>query len=176
MALKIEGDLVIVQSFQHHKPGKGAAIVRVKIKSLSKGTTVEKTFRSGEDLEDVELDKSTASLSYEDGDQLVFMDVNTYDQISVPKDEIGDLINFIPEGTEITILMYEEKPVSIIPPNFVELDVVYAEEGLKGDTATNATKEVELGTGAKIHVPLFVKKGDRVKVDLRDLSYVERIN
>jgi elongation factor P len=104
------------------------------------------------------------------------MDVNTYDQISVPKDEIGDLINFIPEGTEITILMYEEKPVSIIPPNFVELDVVYAEEGLKGDTATNATKEVELGTGAKIHVPLFVKKGDRVKVDLRDLSYVERIN
>lgn len=176
MALKIEGDLVIVQSFQHHKPGKGAAIVRVKIKSLSKGTTVEKTFRSGEDLEDVELDKSTASLSYEDGDQLVFMDVNTYDQISVPKDEIGDLIDFIPEGTEITILMYEEKPVSIIPPNFVELDVIYAEEGLKGDTATNATKEVELGTGAKIQVPLFVKKGDRIKVDLRDLSYVERIN
>ena len=176
MALKLEGDLVIVQSFQHHKPGKGAAIVRVKIKSLSKGTTVEKTFRSGEDLEDVELDKATASLSYEDGDQLVFMDVNTYDQISVPKEEIGDLIDFIPEGTEITILMYEEKPISIIPPNFVELEVTYAEEGLKGDTATNATKEVELSTGAKIHVPLFVKKGDRIKVDLRDVSYVERIN
>lgn len=175
MALKIDGDLVIVQSFQHHKPGKGAAVVRVRIKSLSKGTTVEKTFRSGEDLEDVELDKASASFSYVDGDHLVFMDTSTYDQISVPKEEINELIDFLPEGTEITILLYEDKPVSIIPPNFVELDVVYAEEGLKGDTATNATKEVELSTGAKIQVPLFVKKDDRIKVDLRDFSYVERV-
>ncbi|MDH5719406.1 MAG: elongation factor P [Spirochaetia bacterium] len=176
MALKIDQDIFLVQSFQHHKPGKGAAIVRIKLKSLSKGTTLEKTYRSGESIEDIELDKRTAVYSYEDTDSIVFMDNNTYDQISVPKEDISDILPFMKEGMELTILLYEEKPVSILPPNFIELEVTYAEEGLKGDTATNPTKEVTLETGAHIQVPLFVKNGDIIKIDLRDFSYVERVN
>ncbi|RME93350.1 MAG: elongation factor P [Candidatus Hydrogenedentota bacterium] len=176
MVLNIDGDLQLVQSFQHHKPGKGAAVVRVKLKSLSKGTTVEKTFRSGEMLEDVELDKRPVTYSYDEGDSIVFMDTETYDQISIPKEDIGDLIHFMKEGMELNILLHEGNPVSILPPNFTELEVTYAEEGLKGDTATNATKEVTLETGAKLQVPLFVKAGDVVKVDLRDFSYVERVS
>ena len=176
MVLKIDNDLLLVQSFQHHKPGKGAAIVRVKLKSLSKETTIDKTFRSGEMLEDVELDKRPASYSYEDGDNIIFMDTETYDQISVAKEYIGDLLQFMKEGMELHILLYNEKPVSILPPNFAVLEVTYAEEGLKGDTATNASKEVTLETGAKLQVPLFVKNGDLVRVDLRDYSYVERVS
>ena len=163
MVLKLENDLHLVQSFQHHKPGKGASIVRVRLKSLSKQTTVEHTFRSGEMLEDVELDKSVATYSYDDGDSIIFMDVNTFEQISLPKDDIEDLVAFLKEGIELTILLYEDKPVSIQPPNFVTLKVEYAEEGLKGDTATNATKPVRLETGASVQVPLFVKQGDVIK-------------
>lgn len=176
MALKIDGDLVVIQSFQHHKPGKGAAIVRMRIKSLSKGTTVEKTYRSGEMLEDVELDKRNVTYSYEDGEEIVFMDSDTFDEIRVSKEEVSDLLPYMKESMELTVLTYEDKPVSVIPPNFVELEVSYAEEGLKGDTATTSFKDVELETGAKIGVPLFVKTGDVIKVDLRDYSYVERVN
>ncbi len=176
MALKIEGDLQIVQSFQHHKPGKGAAIVRVRLKSLSKGTTVERTFRSGENLEDVELEKRPVSYSYDEGDAVVFMDTVQYDEIRVEKKDIEDILVFMKEGMELQVLLYEGKPVSVIPPNFVELEVTYAEDGVKGDTATSPSKEVELETGGKVQVPLFVKKGDIIKVDLRDISYVERVN
>lgn len=176
MALKIDGDLLIIQTFQHHKPGKGAAIVRVRVKSLSKGTTVEKTFRSGEMLEDVELEKRNVTYNFDDGESLVFMDSNTYDQISVSKEDLEDLLPYITEGMEFQILLYEDKPVSVIPPNFVELKVDYAEEGVKGDTATTSYKEVTLETGGKVQVPLFVKTGDIIKIDLRDISYVERVN
>lgn len=175
MALKMEGDLFIVASFQHHKPGKGAAIVRTRIKSLSKGTTIDRTFRSGEMLEDVELENKKATFSYEDGDYLIFMDVSTYDQISIAKDDVQELLPYMKDGLEMTILVYEDKAVSIIPPNFVTLEVTYAEDAVRGDTVTNATKEVQLETGGKMHVPLFVKTGDKIKIDLRDFSYVERV-
>jgi len=175
MALKVDGDLVVIQTFEHHKPGKGAAIVRVRVKSLSKGTTVERTWRSGEMLEDVELEKRNVTYNFDDGDSLVFMDSETYDQIHVPKSDLEDILVFIKEGMEFQILLHENKPVSVIPPNFVTLKVDYAEEGLKGDTATTAYKEVTLEGGGKIQTPLFVKSGDMIKVDLRDMSYVERV-
>jgi len=176
MAFKIDGDIFLLQSFQHHKPGKGASVVRTKMKSLTKGTTIERTFRSGETLEDIELEKRPATFSYEEGDDMIFMDTESYDQIPVAKSEIEELLPFMKENMELSILMYEGAPVSILPPNFVVLEVTYAEEGLKGDTATNATKSVELETGGKIQVPLFVKQGDNIKIDLRDISYVERVN
>jgi len=175
MIIKINNDLNIVQSFQHHKPGKGAAVVRIKLKSISKGTTVETTYRSGEMLEDVDVDKVNATFSYEDGALIVFMNSETYDEIRIAKDDIGEVLNYMKEGMEITILMYDEKPVSLEPPNFVELEVTYSEEGLKGDTATSASKEITLESGAKLQVPLFIKTGDVLKVDLRDFSYVERV-
>ena len=176
MVFQIDNDLFLLQSFQHHKPGKGAAVVRIKLKSLSKGTTVDKTYRSDDMLEDVELDKRPVSYSYDDGESIVFMDTQTYDQISVNKEDIAELLPFMKEGMELQVLLHDEKPVSVLPPNFVELEVTYAEEGLKGDTATSATKEITLETDAKLQVPLFIKTGDRVKVDLRDFTYVERVN
>jgi elongation factor P len=148
----------------------------VRVKSLSKGTTVEKTWRSGEMLEDVELEKRNATYNYEDGDQLVFMDSETYDQIHVDKKELADILKFIKDGMEFQILLHEGKPVSVIPPNFIVARVEYAEEGLKGDTATTAFKEVTVEGGGKIQTPLFVKTGDLIKIDLRDLSYVERVS
>ena len=175
MVIKIDNDLFLVQSFQHHKPGKGAAVVRVKIKSLSKQTTVEKTFRSGEMLEDVELDKRPVVFSYGDGDSIVFMDTKDYDEISVLKEDIGNILSYLKEGIELQLLLYEGKPVSVLPPNFVELRVEYAEEGIKGNTATKPTKEVRLETGALLQVPLFIKTDDVIKVDLRGPSYVERL-
>ena len=165
-----------MQSFQHHKPGKGAAIVRVKLKNLLKNTTIEKTFRSGEMLEDIELDKRPVTFSYQDGDSIVFMDTENYDEIRISKQDINEVLPFLKEGDDLHIILYEEKPVSVIPPNFVELSVKEAAEGVKGDTATNATKEITLETGAKLHAPLFIKIGDLIKVDLRDFSYVERVN
>ena len=176
MVLKLDSELHLIQSFQHHKPGKGAAVVRVKIKSLSKNTTIEKTFRSGEMLEDVELDKRPVTFSYVDGDSIVFMDTQNYEQISIPKKDIGEELPFLKEGLELHIMLYEGKPVSLIPPHFVELRVAYAEAGTKGDTATNPTKEVSLETGAKIQVPMFVKTDDIIKIDLRDFTYVERVS
>ncbi len=176
MVIKLNQDLHLVQSFQHHKPGKGAAIVRVKIKSLAKGTTIEKTFRSGEMLEDVELDKRPVSFSYIDGDSIIFMDTENYEEIIISKEDIGNLFLFLKEGFELHIMLYEGKAASLIPPNFVELKVKYAEQGAKGNTATNATKEVSLETGVKIQVPMFVKRDDVIKIDLRDYSYVERVS
>lgn len=176
MVIKYENDLHLVQSFQHHKPGKGAAVVRIRLKSLSKNTTVEKTFRSGETLEDVELDKRPVNFSYEDGEQVIFMDNETYDEIRIEKSNIEDIFPFMKEGMELQVLLYENNPVSVIPPNFVELEVTYAEDGVKGDTATNPTKAVELESGGTVQVPLFVKNGDVIKIDLRDFSYVERVN
>jgi elongation factor P len=148
----------------------------VRIKSLSKGTTVERTWRSGEMLEDVELEKRNATYNFEDGDQLVFMDSENYDQIHIEKKDLEDILAYINDGMEFQILLHEGKPVSVIPPNFVVVKVDYAEEGLKGDTATTAYKEVTVVGGGKIQTPLFVKAGDMIKVDLRDLSYVERVN
>ena len=138
--------------------------------------SVERTWRSGEMLEDVELEKRNATFNFEDGDQLVFMDSETYDQIHVEKTDLEDILKFISDGMEFQILLYEGKPVSVIPPNFVVVKVDYAEEGLKGDTATTAYKEVTVVGGGKIQTPLFVKSGDMIKIDLRDMSYVERVN
>ncbi len=175
MVIKLGNDLFLVQSFEHHKPGKGAAVVRVKLKNLVKSNTTEKTFRSGEMLEDVEIDKRNVIYSYREGDSIVFMDSENYDQISIPNEDIGDVLPFLKEGTELQILLYEGNPITILPPNFIDLKVKYAEEGLRGDTATNATKEVRLETGSTLQVPLFVKTGDVVRVDLRDFKYSERI-
>ncbi len=176
MVIKLDGDLHLVQSFQHHKPGKGAAIVRVKIKSLSKNTTIEKTFRSGETLENIELDKRTVTLSYTDGDSIVFMDTEDYEQIIVSKDDVGNVLPFLKEGIELQAVLYQNNVINLITPNFVEIVVEYAETGVKGDTANNPTKEVSLETGAKIQVPMFIKKNDIIKIDLRDFSYVERVS
>ena len=173
--LKIDGELFSVVDFQHVKPGKGGAFVRTRIKNMKKGTTIDRTFRAGEKVEDVRLETRSMQYLYDEGDTLVFMDTESYEQESIPKSAIGDAINFLKEQDIVDIAMYNGEPITIEPPNFVVLKVTYAEPGIKGDTATNVQKPVKLETGAEIKVPLFVNEGDFIKVDTRTGVYVERV-
>ncbi len=175
MVFNLENELFLLQSFEHHKPGKGAAVVRMKLKSLRKKTTIEKTFRSGTMVEEVQLDKISAVYSYREKDNVIFMDTESYEQIIIAEVDVGDISKFLKEDVELQIFIHEGQPVSIVPPNFVELEVKYAEEGLRGNTTTNPTKEVTLETGATVQVPLFIKRGNVVKIDLRNFTYVERV-
>ncbi|MDY6935411.1 MAG: elongation factor P [Spirochaetota bacterium] len=175
MVIKLDGDIYSILEFLHVKPGKGGAFVRTKLKSLTKGSIIDKTFRGGEKCEDVRVEKKMMQYLYDEGDSLVFMDTESYEQESIPKDEVANILDFIKEGEEVEISVYENKPISLIPPTFVELKVIYAEPGVKGDTATNVTKSIKVETGAEIHVPLFINEGDIIKIDTRKGEYVERV-
>lgn len=175
MAIKLEGDIYSVIEFLHVKPGKGGAFVRTKLKSLTRGTVIDKTFRGGEKVEDIRIERRKMQYLYDEGDSFVFMDTETYDQKSIDKDFVDDIMDYIKEGDEVEISIYNDNPISVEPPTFVELKVTYAEPGVKGDTATNVTKPVTVETGAKINVPLFVNEGDIIKIDTRKGEYVERI-
>jgi elongation factor P len=175
MTIKIDGELYSVFEFQHVKPGKGGAFVRTKLKSVKKGTVIDKTFRAGEKVEDVRVEKREMQYLYDEGDNLVFMDNETYEQTSLPKSQAGNLLDYIKEGENVDISLHEEEPLSIEPPIFVQLEVVYAEPGVKGDTATNVQKPVKVETGAELMVPIFVEQGDVIKIDTRTREYVERV-
>ncbi len=175
IAIKIDGELFVVVDFQHVKPGKGGAFVRLKLKSVKKGTVIDRTFRSGEKVEDITIEDKTMQYLYSEGDSLVFMDTESYEQESIGKELVGDILNYIKEGDNVHISTYEDKPISIEPPTFVNLKVTYAEPGIKGDTAGNVTKPVKVETGAQINVPLFVNEGDTIKIDTRKGEYVERV-
>ena len=173
--IKINGTLFSVVEFQHVKPGKGGAFVRTKLKNAVKGTVVEKTFRAGEKLEDVRLERRQMQYLYDEGDSLVFMDTETYEQEPIPKDAIGDAIKYIKEQDIVDITMYENEPISIDPPESVILKVTYAEPGAKGDTATNVLKPVQVETDTEIKVPLFINEGDYIKVNTQTGEYIERV-
>lgn len=175
VVIKIENDLYSVIEFLHVKPGKGGAFVRTKLKSLTKGTVIDRTFRGGEKVEDAKVERGTMQYLYDEGDHLVFMDTQSYDQHSIEKDFVGDMMQYIKEGQEVEVAFYNEAPISVDPPNFVQLKVTYAEPGARGDTATNVTKPVTVETGAKVNVPLFVNEGDIIKIDTRKGEYVERV-
>ncbi|MCX7998037.1 MAG: elongation factor P [Leptospiraceae bacterium] len=176
MVLKVENELYSVIKSEFVNPGKGSAFIRTKLKNLMKGSTVERTFKAAEKLESVELEKRAMTYCYSEGENIIFMDVNDYEQIPLPKEYVEDILPFMKEETQVEVTFYEGKPIGVIPPNFSILQVTYAEEGLKGDTAGTAMKKVQVETGGEINVPIFVKQGDIIKVDLRDLTYVERVN
>lgn len=176
MVLKMENDLFSVVKTEFVNPGKGSAFIRTKLKSLTKNSSIERTFKQAEKLESVDLEKRTMTMCYSEGDNIIFMDVNDYEQIPLAKEYLEDLLPFLKEDSQVEVTFYEGKAIGVIPPNFAILEVTYAEEGLKGDTSGTALKKVTLETGGEINVPIFVKQGDVLKVDLRDLSYVERVN
>jgi elongation factor P len=176
MVLKIENDIYTVIKSEFVNPGKGSAFTRTKLKSVIKGTSIERTFKAAETLESVELEKRAMTLCYTEGEHIVFMDVHDFEQIHVPVEYVEELIPFMKEETQVEITFYEGKPIGVIPPNFAILEITYAEEGLKGDTSGTALKKVTVETGGEVSVPIFVKQGDKIKIDLRDLSYVERVN
>jgi elongation factor P len=176
MVIKVDGDLYTVTFSQFVNPGKGSAFVRTKLKNIKKGNVIERTFKSSEKIEDVELDKRSMSYLYREGDHLVMMDKNDYEQFNIHVALLEDILDFIKEEMVFDVFFYENQPVSVSPPTFVELQVTYAEEGVKGDTVGTAWKKVQVETGGEILVPIHIRQGDIIKIDLRDLSFVERVN
>jgi len=174
VTVELEGQVYQVVDFQHVKPGKGAAFVRAKLKNVKSGGVVEKTFRGGEKLRRAHLDKRAMQYLYKDGDAYVFMDNDNYEQITVSAGDIGDGVKWLLENMNIQVLMYQSEIMGVEMPNFVELTVVETEPGVKGDTATGASKLAKLESGASVQVPLFINTGDRLRIDTRTGEYMER--
>lgn len=176
MVLQIDNDLWTIVYFQHVKPGKGGAFVRTKLKNVLTGSVVEKTYRSGEKVTDVRLERRPVNYSYSDGDLFYFMDVNTFDMIPLTHDVIGDdQLKYLKENMECEGLVHNEKVISVELPYFVELEITDTEPGVRGDTAQGGTKPAKLETGAVIQVPLFIEQGERVRVDRREDKYITRV-
>ena len=172
--IELDGSAYQVVEFQHVKPGKGAAFVRAKLKNVQTGSTVEKTFRGGEKVPKAHLDRREMQDLYNDGEGYVFMDNENYEQTTLSADQIGDGVKWLLENMNIAVLLFKENIIGVDLPNFVELKVVDTEPGVKGDTATGATKKATLETGAVVHVPLFVNTGDMLRIDTRTGEYMER--
>ncbi len=175
LIIKFRNDLYTIVEFQHVKPGKGGAFVRSTLKSLKTGKVIDNTFRSGESVEVVRVERRKYQYLYRESDFLVCMDNETFEQLNVPIEFFGDGVQFLKESTEVEILFNGSEIISVDIPIFVQLEVVETEPGFKGDTATGANKPAKLETGASISVPLFINAGDVLKVDTRTASYVERV-
>ena len=175
VTLEIDGQVVQIIEFQHVKPGKGAAFVRTKLKNVISGGVVEKTFRPTEKFPAARIDRVDMQYLYSDGDLYHFMNVDTYDQIALNAETIGDALKFVKENEMVKVCSYNGNVFSVEPPLFVELEVTETEPGFKGDTATGATKPATVETGAVIAVPLFVNQGDKMKIDTRTGEYLSRV-
>ena len=176
LKIELDGDPFVIVFFQHVKPGKGGAFVRTKVKNLLNGRTIERTFRAGERVEPADVEDKQMQYLYREGENLVFMDTQTYDQIPVPAEVVGDSLRYLQENLEVGILFWRGKPVNVELPAFIVSEIVRTEPGVKGDTASGATKPATLETGAVVQVPLFVKEGERIRVDTRTGEYVERVS
>ncbi len=176
LKLELDGQPFTMIYFQHVKPGKGGAFVRTKVKNLLNGRTIERTFRSGEKVETADVEEKTMQYLYNDGESLIFMDQETFDQIPMPPEVIGDQIEFMMENMNVEVLFWRGKPVNMQLPNYIESKVVKSDPGVKGDTSSGASKPATLECGATINVPLFIKEGDVLRVDTRTREYSERVN
>src|SRR5437867_13026358 len=163
LKIQFDGEPYSIVDFQHVKPGKGGAFVRTKLKHMRLGRVIDNTFRAGEKVELVDFDEKRMQYLYKD-DRYHFMDLDTYDQTSLSPEEVGDARDFLKENTEVEILFIDQSPVSVELPNFMELQIVKTDPGVRGDTASGGTKPAELETGAVVQVPLFLNVGDVVKV------------
>ena len=174
LTIETDGSIWRVVDFQHVKPGKGAAFVRSKLRNLRTGAIQEKTFRAGEKVGRAQIDNRKMQYLYADGDSHVFMDNNTYDQVELQTDQLEHELQFLQENMNVTIIMYEGETLGVQLPKTVELKVTESEPGIKGDTATGATKEAKLETGLTIQVPLFVNQGDVLVINTDEGAYVSR--
>ena len=174
MVLKHKDDYWSIVEFQHVKPGKGHAFVRSKLKNVRTGAVVENTFRAGETVERATIDKRDMQYLYADGDGFVFMDNETYDQLNVSAEALGDTANYVIEGSTATLLMYGSEIVGSDLPASVELTITETEPGIQGDRVSGATKPATLETGLVVQVPLFIEQGERIKVDTRSGDYISR--
>ncbi len=176
MTIQMDGVLYTIVYFQHVKPGKGGAFVRTKLKKILSGNVLEKTFRAGEKVEEVRLERRPVQYSYADGDLYYFMDQQTFEMIPLAEDVIGeDQLPYLKENMECEGLVHGDTIISVELPYFVELRVVQTDPGLRGDTATGGTKPAKLETGAIVQVPLFLEEGEVIRVDRREDKYIERV-
>jgi len=177
MVLEIDGELWAITYFQHVKPGKGGAFVRTKLKNVLTGSVVDRTYRAGEKVSDVRLERRPVTYSYSDGEHYYFMDANTFEMIPLAADVIGeDQLRYLKENMECEGLAHNGNIISVELPFFVELEIVDTDPGVRGDTAQGGTKPATLETGAVVQVPLFVERGDVVKVDRREDKYLTRVS
>ena len=175
VTLEIEGNVYQILEFQHVKPGKGAAFVRTKLKNIINGGVVEKTFRPTEKFPQARIDRVEMQYLYSDGDLFHFMNTETYDQIALNAEDIGDSLKFVKENEMVKVCSYNGNVFAVEPPLFVELEVTETEPGFKGDTAQGASKPATVETGATVNVPLFVEIGDKIKIDTRTGEYLSRV-
>ena len=174
ITIEYEGGVWQIIEFQHVKPGKGAAFVRTKLKNIISGGVVETSFRPTDRFENAIIDRKAMQYLYNDGDMFYFMDNETFEQVALTKDQIGDTLKFVKENEICKLCSYKGSVFSVEPPLFVELEITDTEPGFKGNTATGATKPAIVETGAQIAVPLFVNQGDRVRIDTRTGEYMSR--
>ena len=174
MHIQMDGSVWRILEFQHVKPGKGGAFVRTKLKSLGSGSVVDKTFRAGEKFPRVHTEVKDVQYLYDAGDEVVFMDEDTYEQLSLPREAVDDALPFMQPSTSWQVLFVGGEPTGVDLPASVVLEVTDTEPGVKGDTVSNVTKPATLETGAVVQVPLFVNVGDKVKVDPRESRYISR--
>ncbi len=174
MGIEVDGEVYFVIDSEHVKPGKGGAFVRTKLKNIKLGTIVDRTFRPNDKLEIIYIEKKTIQYLYSSKDTYEFMDRDTYDQISLQRDQIGDMIPYLKEDLEVTALVYKNKIITLEPPIFIDMKIVSTEPGVRGDTSRAGTKPAKTETGIGIQVPLFVNEGDTVRIDTRTGGYVER--
>jgi len=165
----------VITDFQHVKPGKGPAFVRTKLRNLITGRVIDRTFRSGEKVKEADVEQVKMQYLYNDGENFVMMDTETFDQINIPEKTIGDDAKWMLEESVMTVLIYKGNPVTIELPSFLELKIIETDPGLKGDTAQGGSKPATLETGAIVNVPLFVGEGEIIKVDTRTGDYLERV-
>lgn len=175
LKIEWEGKPFLIVDFLHVKPGKGGAFVRTKLKNMINGRVIDQTFRSGEKVGIPDLEEKEVQYLYREGDQFVFMDNETYDQVYLTAEQVGEQARFLQENITIKLLYFNKEPIGLELPNFVELTVTATEPGVKGDTASGGSKPATLETGAVIQVPLFISEGDRIRVDTRTGEYLERV-
>jgi elongation factor P len=174
MHIEVDGDVWRIVEFQHVKPGKGGAFVRTKLKALESGSVVDRTFRAGERFARVHTEVKNVQYMYDDGNEAHFMDEETFEQFGLPRGEVADALDFLAPSSSVQMLAVDGKPAGLQMPASVELTVTETEPGVRGDTVSNVTKPATLETGAVVQVPLFVERGERIKVDPRDGRYISR--
>ncbi len=175
LCINVDGEIYSIIWYQHHKPGKGGAVMRTKLKNVRSGGIIERTFKSGEKFELVDLVRKKKQYMYQAGDNLVFMDMDTFEEIHISKHQVGDAIKFLKEGVEVEGLYLNEEFLGIELPIAVELKVIHTVPGIRGDSVSNVMKPATLETGAEVSVPLFIEVGDIIKIDTRTGEYIERV-
>ena len=175
LTIEYEGNVYQIIEFQHVKPGKGGAFVRSRLKNLMTGNTVEKTWRTGDKLDSAMVERRNVEYLYRDGDDLVFMDMSDYEQLTLPAKQVGEAVNFLKDNTPVQLVQWKTQLLNIELPQTMEFIIKQADPGIRGDTAQGGSKSATLETGAVVTVPLFVNEGEKIRVDTRTGTYVERV-